>query len=106
MDWWVGLDGVGARSPHGGAVVWLDGGALRCARLLVLVRDCTAVLAPGTVLHVATEDPIAPIDLPAWCRLTGHEWLGAVRGTTRPTFAIRVVTAAATTQEAHPWRRA
>ena len=23
------------------------------------------------VIHVVTDDPAAPLDLPAWCRLTG-----------------------------------
>ncbi|MGH7301427.1 MAG: sulfurtransferase TusA family protein, partial [Candidatus Rokuibacteriota bacterium] len=34
-----------------------------------------ARLAPGEVLEVRSTDPGAREDLPAWCRLTGHEFL-------------------------------
>ena len=32
--------------------------------------------APGTVLAVLAEDPAAGTDVPAWCRMRGHEYLG------------------------------
>lgn len=58
--------------------VLIEGGDLGCARLLVLLRARVAELAEGTVVHLSTSDPIAPIDLPVWCRMTGHEYLGVV----------------------------
>ncbi len=82
------------------------GGDLGCARLLVLLRARVAELDEGTVVHLSTSDPIAPIDLPVWCRLTGHEYLGTVDGTSEPTYAVRVVAAPAATDPANPWRRA
>jgi hypothetical protein len=30
------------------------------------------------VIHVVTDDPAVPLDLPAWCHLTGHDYLGPV----------------------------
>ena len=33
----------------------------------------SATLMPGRLLKVTALDPAAPIDLPAWCRLTGNE---------------------------------
>lgn len=56
----------------------LDGGDLGCARLLILLRARVQNLPPGTVVHLTTTDPVAPIDLPAWCRLTGHDYLGEI----------------------------
>lgn len=44
---------------------------------LLKVRSLVARLAPGEILEVRSTDPGAPEDLPAWCRLTGHEFLGA-----------------------------
>ena len=82
------------------------GGDLGCARLLVLLRARVAELDEGTVVHLSTSDPIAPIDLPVWCRMTGHEYLGTVDGTSEPTYAGRVVAAPAATDPANPWRRA
>ena len=33
-------------------------------------------MRPGTVLAVRSQDPSARLDLPAWCRMTGHGYLG------------------------------
>lgn len=98
-------DTVPANGPRG-AIARVDGGSLGCARLLMLVRDRTAELPPGTELHVVTENPIAPIDLPAWCRITGHRWLGRVEDAPRPTFAIGVAADPVATLQDHPWKRA
>ncbi|GEA84608.1 MAG: sulfurtransferase TusA family protein [Cellulomonas sp.] len=86
--------------------VLIEGGDLGCARLLVLLRARVAELEVGTVVHLSTSDPIAPIDLPVWCRMTGHEYLGTVAGTEVPTYAVRVVAAPTATDPANPWRRA
>lgn len=34
--------------------------------------------AAGSVVHVIATDPAAPLDLPAWCPVTGHTYLGPV----------------------------
>ncbi|MET9747821.1 hypothetical protein ABZ687_05620 [Streptomyces ardesiacus] len=31
----------------------------------------------------------APLNLPAWCHMTGHIYLGPVPGTEQPTYALR-----------------
>ncbi len=95
-----------AQRSHGDAIERRDGGSLRCAQMLLLIRDRTAELSQGTILHVTTDNPIAPIGLPAWCGFTGHEWLGRVEGPERPTFAIVVAPKSAVTKESHPWKRA
>ncbi|QBI56191.1 sulfurtransferase TusA family protein [Streptomonospora litoralis] len=60
--------------PESGAVV--DGTGLVCVVLLIRLRDRIAELPAGSVVHVITTDPAAPLDLPAWCHLTGHTYLG------------------------------
>ena len=82
----------------------LDGGDLGCARLLLLLRDHAAGLAAGAVIHLTTTDPVAPIDLPAWCRMTGHLYLGPVPGHDRPTYAVQVIGQPIPTQPDAPWR--
>lgn len=32
---------------------------------------------PGGVVRVLADDPAARLDIPAWCRMTGHDYLGA-----------------------------
>ena len=81
----------------------IDGGDLSCARLLVLLRARVATLPEGSVVHLSTTDPVAPIDLPAWCRLTGHTYLGAVDDTPAPTYGVRVTAAPVPTREDRPW---
>ena len=48
-----------------------------CGELLLELRGRLSPLAPGTVFELTARDPGAPEDLPAWCRLTGHELVEA-----------------------------
>jgi len=83
----------------------VDGGDRRCVALLLELRTHLTNLADGTVVHVITTDPAAPLDLPAWCHLTGHTYLGRLdpATTARPTYAVRVRADARTTHANHPW---
>lgn len=54
----------------------IDGGNRTSIALLIDLRYHIAGLRPGTVVHLVATDPAAPIDLPAWCYLTGHTYLG------------------------------
>ncbi|GGQ27494.1 tRNA 2-thiouridine synthesizing protein A [Actinomadura coerulea] len=84
--------------------VVIDGGDRSCVRLLLELRGRIADLAPGTVVHLVAADPAAPIDLPAWCHLTGHDYLGPVDGAAAPTYALRVAADARPTSAESPWR--
>lgn len=75
-----------------------------CVRLLIKLRGVVADLEPGTEVHVRTTDPAAPIDLPSWCHLTGHEYLGLVEeNSTHAVHALRVVPGARRTRPDRPW---
>ncbi|KGM13793.1 sulfurtransferase TusA family protein [Cellulomonas bogoriensis] len=89
------------RTPDG--THHLDGGDLGCARLLVLLRDVVAGLGAGEVVHLTTTDPVAPIDLPVWCEMTGHRYLGPVTGGDRATYAVQVCATARPTDPERPW---
>jgi tRNA 2-thiouridine synthesizing protein A len=58
--------------------VMLDGGDPRCVQLLIELRRLTLMEPAGTVVHLIATHPAAPLDLPAWCHLTGHTYLGPV----------------------------
>ncbi|TYL51735.1 sulfurtransferase TusA family protein [Nocardioides sp. BGMRC 2183] len=88
--------------PDGSHLV--RGGARTCARLLVLLRRATLHLTAGDVVHLETDDPIAPIDLPAWCRMTRHDYLGEVDDRHPPRYAIRIADSPRSTSPASPWR--
>lgn len=80
--------------------VVLDGGDRRCVLLLIELRGLVDSLDPGTVVHLRATDPAAPIDLPAWCHLTGHDYLGVVGD---HVYAVRVAGATTPTQPDRPW---
>ena len=50
-----------------------DAGSLGCGDLVLELRTRLQALSPGQILKVTAHDPGAPEDVPAWCRLTGHE---------------------------------
>jgi hypothetical protein len=54
-------------------------------RLLLELRAHISGLPAGPVIHLIASDPAAPVDLPAWCHLTGHAYLGPVPAPGRPT---------------------
>lgn len=53
-------------------VATYDAGDLGCGDLVLELRSKLREIGPGEVLRVFARDPAAPVDLPAWCGLTGH----------------------------------
>jgi tRNA 2-thiouridine synthesizing protein A len=62
-----------------------DAGHLGCGDLILQLRFRMETMHPGQVLRLVAQDPGAPADLPAWCRLTGHTLLTAEH----PVYLIR-----------------
>jgi tRNA 2-thiouridine synthesizing protein A len=83
--------------------VVIDGGDRACVALLLELRRRICALPAGTVIHLIASDPAASIDLPAWCHLTGHAYLGSIRAAT-PTYALRTTAAPFATGPASPWK--
>lgn len=83
----------------------VDGGDLGCGELLLVLAARSRTLAPGSTVRLLATDPAAPIDLPAWCHLTGHSYLG--RGLTadgRPYLDVRLSDGSHSTSNTRPWR--
>lgn len=54
-----------------------DGGDLDCGSgLVLLIREQMAAVPEGGVLEMRSREPSVGEDLPPWCRLVGHEYLG------------------------------
>lgn len=51
--------------------VW-DAGETGCGQLVVELHRRLDGMRPGEKLEVIARDAGAPIDLPAWCRMTRH----------------------------------
>jgi tRNA 2-thiouridine synthesizing protein A len=87
------------------APVVIDGGDRTCTALLLELRGHLTRLPPGTVIHLIARDPAAPLDLAAWCHLTGHTYLGPVPvPAAAPAYALRTSAAFRPTQPHSPWR--
>lgn len=62
-----------------------DAGDMGCGELVMALRLKMKSLPAGAVLRLTATDPAAPEDLPAWCRMTGHQ-LAAME---HPNYFIR-----------------
>lgn len=56
----------------------LDARNLLCPMPVIRVQGAMESLAPGEELEVVCTDPGAMSDVPAWCRVHGHEVLEVV----------------------------
>ena len=48
-----------------------------CGDFIMDMRQVMKGLVPGAVLLIASRDAGAPVEIPAWCRLTGHRLMEA-----------------------------
>lgn len=82
-----------------------DGEDLACGELLLRLVSYLKGRRAGTVVRIVATDPAAPIDLPFWCHLTGHDYLGTGQSPDgRPYFDIMLQPGASATVPGKPWR--
>ncbi|MFF3247340.1 sulfurtransferase TusA family protein [Streptomyces sp. NPDC002870] len=83
----------------------IDGTGMLCAVLLLHLRARIAEAPPGTEVHLIADDPAAPLDLAAWCHLTGNTYLGRVStADPGPSYAFTITGTAKPTHPTSPWR--
>ena len=63
-----------------------DGGETGCGELLLDLFLFAKRQPFGTVVEVRALDPGAPLEIPAWCRLTGHELIESAH----PLYRFRI----------------
>ena len=69
----------------------LDCTGKRCPLPVIeLARRIRSVPVGGAVIVLA-DDPAARLDIPAWCRMRGHEYLGASERNGVPGYTVRRV---------------
>ncbi|MFC8538177.1 sulfurtransferase TusA family protein [Streptomyces sp. NPDC057249] len=84
--------------------ITVDGTGLLCVTLLLRLRKEIDGAETDTVVHVIATDPAAPLDLPAWCHMTGHHYLGPVPDAAEePVYALRIAAGARPTRAGAPW---
>lgn len=58
-----------------------DGGDLDCGSgLVLLIRENMLQVPEQGILEMRSREPTVRDDLPPWCRMVGHEYLGALEG--------------------------
>ncbi len=62
---------------------------LKCPMPALLARRALANRAPGTVLSVVADDPLAYVDVPHMCHEEGHTVLESVRNGDVSRFLLR-----------------
>jgi tRNA 2-thiouridine synthesizing protein A len=63
---------------HEHAVV-VDNRGMLCAQGIVRLMRALVPLPPGQLVRIVSTDPAAEHDYPAWCRNTGHVFVGHER---------------------------
>jgi len=58
-------------------VDFLEARGLYCPLPVLKTRERLEALPPGARVDVLADDPLAPLDLQAFCSREGHDYLGA-----------------------------
>lgn len=70
----VGAEGWPVEESQVSTVV--DNRGLLCAQGIFRLMRTMLTVAPDAIIKVLSSDPAAEHDYPAWCRNTGHPFLG------------------------------
>jgi tRNA 2-thiouridine synthesizing protein A len=62
-----------------------DAGDAGCGQFIVGVKQRLGEMQAGQLIEIRTRNAGAPVDLPAWCRMSGHELVAAHH----PVYVIR-----------------
>jgi len=68
----TGQDGPPDVAPE----VVLDCRGERCPLPVIMLARRVSTVPSGTVVRLDADDPAAPADVAAWCRMRGHDFVG------------------------------
>jgi tRNA 2-thiouridine synthesizing protein A len=68
----------------------LDARYLLCPMPVIRTQNRIAELSPGDTLEVQATDPGALHDIPAWCRVHGHEIVSIAHANREVSITLRV----------------
>lgn len=68
----------------------LDARRLLCPMPVIKTQDRVLELVPGDTLEVFCTDPGALSDIPAWCRINGHELVTSRKDENELVITVRV----------------
>lgn len=65
-----------ANEPPNAVSLELDCAGMPCPRPIIELGKHVADVEVGELISVLADDPAAAVDVPAWCRMRGQEFLG------------------------------
>ncbi len=68
----------------------LDARRMLCPMPVIRTQNFVAKLPPGDTVDVLCTDPGALHDIPAWCRIHGHEIIGTQEQDDKLMISVRV----------------
>jgi tRNA 2-thiouridine synthesizing protein A len=66
------------------ASLTLDCRGMRCPLPVITLAKRIGEVEIGQVVTVLADDPAAAVDIPAWCRMTGQEYVAEL-----PSYSVR-----------------
>jgi tRNA 2-thiouridine synthesizing protein A len=82
--------GAGAQGFAAEAQLELDCRGMRCPLPVIELARRVGEVPVGGVVLVLADDPAAAADVPAWCRMRGHDYLGVAAGPDgTPSYGVR-----------------
>ncbi|HET8559690.1 MAG TPA: sulfurtransferase TusA family protein [Marmoricola sp.] len=69
----------------------LDCTGMLCPRPIIELGKHLGDVAVGGTIVVVADDPAAALDVPAWCRMRGQQFVGTRDGETAPAYVVRRV---------------
>ena len=81
---------AGGSRHQANADLVLDCRGMRCPLPVIELARHVGEVGVGGIVAVVADDPAAAVDVPAWCRLRGHEYAGAgARVDGVPSYLVR-----------------
>ena len=75
--------------PASGPVKRLDCLGMACPRPIIELARHLGDVEVGDVLVVVADDPAAAVDVAAWCRMRGQEYVGPRDDEAGPAYVVR-----------------
>ena len=70
------MSGAAKAAPSPRADASIDTVGLYCPIPIIRTAERIRAMAAGEILEIVSDDRVILLDLPAWCRSTGNEYIG------------------------------
>jgi TusA-related sulfurtransferase len=67
----------------------LDAIGRRCPLPVIDLAKQISEVSVGAVIAIVSDDPAAATDIPAWCRMRGHDYVGTEQADVGTTYLVR-----------------